>query len=97
MTLTQEATFVQDKIPGYTDHHPVTCNVEDSGENPWHVFGLGGNVWEACISDTNQASFGGWLGGSWVNSIPERLHCTNLISQVGEPGINFGFRLVLAR
>mgnify|MGYP002378056265 CR=1 FL=1 len=94
----QEASFVHDKIPGYHDNHPVTCNVEDSWENPWHVFGLGGNVWEACLSDTDTSSFGAWMGASWINSIPDRLHCTNSqLREVGEPAMNFGFRLVLAR
>lgn len=84
------------KLKGYRDGHPVTCPVEASGENPWRLCGIGGNVWEACLA-ADRTTFGGWYGGSWNNAIPERLHTTNRIATVGEPTLNQGFRLVLAR
>lgn len=52
-------------IEGYNDGHPVTCNVEESWENSWGLFGVGGNVSEFCASDGAGESFGSWRGASW--------------------------------
>jgi len=93
----QEGAGVWEKLAGYNDQHPVTCNVEESWANPWNLFGVGGNVWEACAADDDAATFGAWLGGSWNNCIPERLHSSNRIDVVGEPSLNMGFRLVMSR
>jgi len=93
----EEGAGSWEKLIGYNDGFGASCDVEKSWANPWNLCGVGGNVWEVCASDTNENTFGAWLGGSWNNCIPERLHCTNRIDQVGEPSLNMGFRLVMSR
>ncbi len=85
------------RLGGYNDGQPVTCDVDASWVNPWGIYGVGGNVWEACASNTGEQPFSCWLGGAWNNCIPERLHITNRMDVVGEPSLNQGFRLVVSR
>lgn len=93
----EEGAGSWEKLAGYNDGSEVSCDVDQSWANPWNLHGVGGNVWEVCASDTNDNTFGAWLGGSWNNCIPERLHCTNRIEKAGEPSLNMGFRLVMSR
>ena len=86
------------KVIGYNDGHPVTCDVEQSGANPWGLFGVGGNVWEGCAADTSpEAPFAAWRGGCWGASTQEFIRCEGQFSQNAAARSGFiGFRLVLA-
>lgn len=86
-----------DVIDDYNDGSPATCPVENSGRNDWGLYGVGGNVWESTVSDSNSASFGAWRGASWINSRRELLCCAYQSDYGGSKGnIILGFRLVLA-
>jgi formylglycine-generating enzyme required for sulfatase activity len=95
----QEGAGHWDKISGYNDGHPVTCNVEQSWANPWGLYGVGGNVWEACASNTAaDQSPGGWRGASWVSLSQDRLRCSfryGLGASLRSTDV--GFRVVLCR
>lgn len=81
-------------IAGYDDGHPVSCAVEDAGENPWGLVGVGGNAYEWTFVAGGTACE--LRGGSWSTNQREYLSLTNRYQR--EPGsrlINFGFRIVL--
>jgi formylglycine-generating enzyme required for sulfatase activity len=83
---------------GYDDGHAVPCDVEKSLANPWNLFGVGGNVWEACTSDNTGGSFGAWRGASWYDYSPDRLRCASRLDFGGATrDDDGGFRLVLVR
>jgi len=86
------------KIGGYTDGHAVTCAVEQSGRNEWGLYGMGGNVWECCASDSTGSSFGAWRGASWDYSNSNNLRCACRHDDDGSGRDNdYGFRVVLSR
>jgi uncharacterized caspase-like protein len=87
-----------DKIAGYNDGHPVTCDVDKSWANPWGLYGVGGNVWEVCASDSSGGSFGAWRGASWRYSYQGILRCADPVffNNSGRGDVS-GFRLVLSR
>ncbi len=94
----QEGASSWNKISGYLDGHPVTCDVEKSWANPWGLYGVGGNVWETCASDASGNSFGAWRGASWYFYSQDHLRCSYRL--VGDGSIRYfslGFRLVLFR
>jgi formylglycine-generating enzyme required for sulfatase activity len=71
--------------------------VEYSGENPWGLFGAGGNVWETTAKEPGSPQFGGWQGGGWDDHQPVRLKTDTLYGFLGNArGAVNGFRLVLA-
>ena len=87
------------QIAGYSDAHPVTSLVEESGANPWGIFGIAGNAWECCAADRSPTqSLEGWRGGSWNRLNRNQLRCnastTDRERIAGNNGL--GFRLVLA-
>ena len=94
-----ETVFDSARVDGnYEDGHAVTCDVTDSWKNPWGLYGVGGNAWEAAASDSTGASFGSWRGASWFVSSPGTQACAYRLSGGGVDRHNdYGFRLVLAR
>jgi len=95
----QEGAGTWDKISGYNDGFPVTAEVDKLWRNPWGLHGVGGNVWEACASDTaaDQAWFA-WRGASWDRIFQDRLRCSRrLILDASARNDDLGFRLVLSR
>lgn len=84
------------QLDGYTDKFPVTCNVADSSENDWGLFGASGNVWEwtSDEKDGKRAVF----GGAWT-STNKKLLVVNPkgfnYATVEEPYDNIGFRIVI--
>ncbi len=84
-------------IDGYNDGFAVSCPVERSGENEWGLFGIGGNVSEACASRSSGSSFGAWRGASWLSLSTDSLKCDQRETVGGAQSRNKagGFRLVL--
>ena len=84
-------------IAGYQDGFAVTAPVESSGENPWGLFGAGGNAWETTSKAAGSPVFGGWQGGGWDDHQAARMKCDVLYGFIGNArGAVNGFRLVLA-
>jgi site-specific DNA-cytosine methylase len=93
-----QESFIYEKIPGYDDSHVVTCNVEQSWANPWGLYGVGGNLSEACSSDSSGGAFGAWRGASWSDHSEHDLWCRSSIDDTGTSSLSRqGFRLVLSR
>jgi formylglycine-generating enzyme required for sulfatase activity len=85
-------------IDDYRDGHAVTCDVEDSWDNPWGLYGVGGNVWECCAKSKSGSAFGAWRGASWRCNYRDRLRCSYRIDRLGSIRVStYGFRLVLSR
>ncbi len=92
-------------IEGYINrpHISGSFQVEESWENPWGLYGVGGNLWEACAKDSSDGYlFGAWRGGSWNSHSREELKCSfRLAGNRGFDGkgrcAEKGFRLVLSR
>ncbi len=85
-------------IRGYNDGRAVSAPVEQSWENPWGLFGVGGNVSEMATTDASNRSFGAWRGGSWYGTHRDYLRVSYRYPLVGSfrSDLN-GFRLVLSR
>jgi serine/threonine protein kinase/formylglycine-generating enzyme required for sulfatase activity len=84
-------------ISGYQDGFATTAPVDMSGENPWGIYGAGGNVWETTSRGPGGEQFGGWQGGGWEDYQPVRLRSDALYGFIGNArGAVNGFRLVLA-
>lgn len=84
-------------IANYQDGFAVTAPVEFSGENPWGLFGAGGNVWETTSKEPGWKQFGGWQGGGWDDYQSTRMKPDMLYGYIGNArGAVNGFRLVLA-
>ena len=84
-------------VEGYQDGFPTTAPVEFSDENPWGLFGAGGNVWETTSKVAGGSLFGGWQGGGWDDYQPARMKCDSIYGFLGNArGAVNGFRLVLA-
>lgn len=81
----------------YKDGHIVSCNVEASFENPWKLFGVGGNVWEACAKSATNQEFGGWRGASWKESTKKNITCLAKNGSELMANSDSGFRLVLSK
>lgn len=82
-------------IDYYDDGYVLTCPVEASGVNSWGLSGIGGNVFEACSSDTSSDVFGAWRGGSFQYGSAEGLRI-DFQGQIGGRSNQGGFRLVIA-
>jgi formylglycine-generating enzyme required for sulfatase activity len=83
-------------IEGYDDGYPVTCPVEDAGENDWGLVGVGGNAYEWTFEAEGTSCE--LRGGSFSTNQSEYLHIDNRYRR--EPSsrlINFGFRPVLLK
>lgn len=83
----------------YTDEFPATCPVEKSGENPWHLFGTAGNVWE--WTSEEKAGQKRVIGASWAEFQKDQLKVVLRGDfNYGDPSIkdydNIGFRIILA-
>jgi hypothetical protein len=95
----QEGASTWLKVDGYNDGYPVVCPVEQSGKNDWGLYGVGGNVYEACATDSDGASFGAWRGSCWRahGAAQVDLLCTDRIANGGTGrGYGNGFRLLIA-
>lgn len=81
-------------ISGYNDGHAVTCAVEESGRNPWGLYGVGGNVWE--WTSEARGSSRVLRGASWFNDLDYILRCDYRVDR-GPSFTNnlIGFRLLL--
>ena len=94
----QEGAGTWGKISGYNDGFPVTAPVDKLWRNPWGLYGVGGNVWEACAKDSSGGSFGAWRGASWYYDYQDYLRVSTRSVRVGSRRrYRYGFRLVLSR
>lgn len=86
-----------DYIDGYDDGHPVTAPVDELWSSPWGLYGVGGNVWEACASDESGQQFGAWRGSSWYYHLEYHQRLSHRYAD-DEDGrfMCCGFRLVLS-
>lgn len=91
----REGAETWDKITDYNDTHPVSAPVDDSGENGWGLFGVGGNVWELTASPSRN-TFSAWRGASWADGVDFTLRCDTRDDGSGSSACVNGFRLVLA-
>ncbi len=84
-------------ITGYDDGNAVTAPVEQSWMNEWGLYGVGGNVWEVCATDSTGEFRSAWRGASWRQNLSGWLECSNRVAHFGtlREG-EYGFRLVLA-
>lgn len=87
-------------VDGYSDGFPVTCPVEQSGNNEWGLYGLGGNVWEWTMDPVKGKPTNYVIrGASFYESDTRSLQCLN--RKLNRPptakGNYLGFRLVLAQ
>jgi formylglycine-generating enzyme required for sulfatase activity len=84
----------------YNDGHVVACDVEKSWANPWGLYGVGGNVEEAC-GGIYGGEFGAWRGASWKHGNQDALRCSSNHHRGGDLRFSRddigGFRLVLSR
>jgi formylglycine-generating enzyme required for sulfatase activity len=64
--------------------------------NDWHLFGVGGNVWE-CTSERPGGGFDAWRGASCYHGNQVFLRCVYRSDLATIRGSYDGFRLVLSR
>ena len=86
-----------DRIPGYTSGFRGTAPVDELWENPWGLFGVGGNAWEPCATDETGEKFSAWRGASWMFDDRKalRVDCRDIRGGSGASS-DRGFRLVLS-
>lgn len=78
----------------YNDGHGVSCPVSESGQNPWGLFGVAGNVWE-WTSEQRGAEYAA-RGGAWDSNTREFMLCRTRASfPASHQAQTLGFRLVL--
>lgn len=85
-----------DTMDDYKDGYVTTCAVEDSGKNPWGLYGVGGNAWE--WTSEQQGTDRVLRGASWGNFDQDFLECTHRLKALPvNRDIGYGFRLVVLR
>ncbi len=84
------------QLDGYSDEFPVTCNVDQSGENDWGLYGVAGNVWEWTTELNNGKR--AVMGGDWTSVGRETMIVSveGAYAPMDEPFDNIGFRIFLA-
>ena len=80
---------------GYDDSFAVTAPVEQSGNNEWGLYGVGGNVWEWTTQPEGASRV--LRGASWQRSDPGDLRVARraMLNQ-WEGSLEVGFRVLLA-
>lgn len=84
-------------IEGYDDGAPVACPVEDSGQNEWGLYGMGGNAWEWCFDLYDPAKqYRVIRGGAWNLTTADALKISNRTGDSESRKNNYiGFRVVI--
>ncbi len=82
---------------GYYDGYAVSCPVEQCWMNEWGLYGVGGNLWEPCVSDDYHDRPVAWRGGAWNRSSQRdlRIKSSRITQSAMRSDKRFGIRVML--